>query len=155
MRDTVRLDFFLSTKAVLMSPILVTGTARDWKDRYTEEEMCEVYSRMRRYGASGEAVFILRDSLAAFARRDSLSTSAILNRYAARRGHGCNDRDTIPDIYVNGGPFIAEGIDVDAMFPPGSLQAIEIYTSPQIPGEFGRALFRPDINTATQQVPAR
>ena len=138
LRDTIRLDFFLSTQAVLMSPLTVTGTARDWKDRYGQSNLDELYGRMRRFGGGKLAEYVMRDSLAMY-ERNHYTTSAIIAREGFREGHGCNGGIS---TYVNGAPYLAEGNSIDDHFGPSILQAIEIYTAPQIPAEFSMPLFQ-------------
>src|SRR5262245_36800902 len=55
--DTIRLDFYLSTKAVLLAPILVTGSARRWQDRVDQTSLSDLYNRMSRFGNSRNAEF--------------------------------------------------------------------------------------------------
>jgi hypothetical protein len=138
LHDTIRLDFFLSTKAVLMAPLTVTGSARDWKDRYGQSNLDELYSRMKRFGGTRLADYVMRDSLAMY-EKNHYTTSAIIAREGFRQGYGCNGGTS---TYVNGAPYLVEGNSLDDHFDPRVLQAIEIYTAPQIPAEFSMPLFQ-------------
>jgi hypothetical protein len=138
LRDTIRLEFFLSTQAVLMAPILVTGSSREWKDRYGEAQLDELFSRMKRFGATKNANYVMRDSLAGYEKKH-FTTAQIIAYEAFRTPIGCNGGTS---TYVNGAPYLSPGGDLDDYFQPGALQAIEIYTAPQIPAELSMPLFQ-------------
>ena len=143
--DTIRLDFYLSARAVLLAPILVTGSAREWLVRREQNGMEEFYSRLKRYGNSGFGDFITRDSLAGY-ERDRFSTRRIIELHQFQAPLGCTPGI---DVYVNGAPFFVDTSGtrnlggatayaqaIDDAFAPGGLEAIEFYTAPKIPGEF-------------------
>jgi hypothetical protein len=136
--DTIRLDFYLSTKAVLLSPILVIGSARKWLDRYDQTALGDMFSRMKRYGTSRNGDFIRRDSLASY-ERAGMRLSDIIDKHFYRSPHGCGGGT---DIYLNGGPYQPSG-PLDDYFSPAALEAIELFTAPTIPGEFANPSLRP------------
>jgi hypothetical protein len=149
--DTIRLDFYLSAKAVLLAPIVVTGSAREWLTRREQTGMEDFNGRLKRFGNSKFGDFLTRDSLAAF-EQDRYALKTIIQSHFFRKPGNC--RDNI-DVFVNGAPFLFElpqnkeltyqekisrlAQALDDAFSTGSLEAMELYTAPTIPGEFSGA----------------
>lgn len=138
--DTLRLDFHLSTQAVLLAPILVTASARPVSDRSVKVGMEEMYSRMNRMR---DATFLTRDSIARYEER-GFNTGAMLQSAASsiiadaqltvRRCLGTGVR-----FYINGAEIPPDfPISIDDMYPPATLEAIEVYREPIIPAELNR-----------------
>ena len=130
--DTIRLDFYLSTHAVLLAPITVTGSARKWLDRHDQIGMEDLFNRMKRYGNSKYGDFLLRDSLEFYAKK-GYRPSDLIDLHMFRSPHGC--REGSGDVYLNGAPFMPSG-SLDDAFSLSTLEAIEMFTAPTIPGEF-------------------
>jgi hypothetical protein len=135
--DTVRLDFYLSTHAVLLAPITVTASARKWLDRSDQSGIEDLFNRMKRYGNSKFGNFLLRDSLEYYANK-GYRPSDLIDLHMFRSPHGC--REGSADLYLNGAPFLSSG-SVDDAFSLSTLEAIEMFTAPTIPGEFVSSVF--------------
>jgi hypothetical protein len=131
--DTLRFNFNLLTDAVLLAPIVVTASARDLLNRMDQTAMSEFYGRMNRFAKSGFGEFMTRDSIALY--EDYYDTPWLLTFKLNwdSRAFGCSGTAS----YLNGGPWQPmEGPSLAALFSPRSLEAIEVYRAPRIPGEF-------------------
>jgi hypothetical protein len=136
--DTLRLDFHLSTQAILLAPILVTASARPVGDRRVLAGMEELYSRMNRMR---DATFLTRDSIARYEAM-GVGTGQMLLRSA---GIFSDSQFTVrgcavpPRYYVDGAEIPADlTISIEDMYPPGVLEAIEVHRGPRIPAELNR-----------------
>ena len=131
--DTIRFNFNLLTDAVLLAPIVVTASARNMLERTDQTLMSEFYGRMAKYEKSGFGTFMTRDSLANY--EDYYDTRWLLTYKLGwdNRAFGCSGTAS----YLNGGPFHPMGgPSLAELFLPRSLEAIEVYRAPRIPGEF-------------------
>jgi hypothetical protein len=148
---------------VLLAPIIVTGSAREWLVRREQNGMEDFNNRLKRYGNSGFGGFITRDSLAGY-ERDRFSMRRIIELHFFQPPLGCTPGF---DVYVNGAPFLVElprdlrtyqemvaalGQKIDDAFAPGGLEAIELYTAPTIPAEFATPTLR-GVNTGNRYGP--
>lgn len=132
--DSIGVDFYLSTEAVLLEPITVTASARPW------------WNFLRRYAQfarSGFGEFMTRDSIAKFEGWVATTGDMLMLNIRAVRGvdsgsslsswgrvwlrGGC-----LPAYYLNGMrvPYLAV-----APLGPSQLEAVEVYVSPTIPAE--------------------
>lgn len=156
--DTVVLDFYLDAEAIVLDPITVRASARPWANRYDLLGLEAFFDRQARFGNSGFGSFLTRDSLASYeGRMDTsrmlLATVPEVRMVNAEGGvilaHGCNPRYYLDGVQiVRGDPvrqamvgFVpstpySEGMDPELMYPPESLEAVEVYVSPTIPVEF-------------------
>jgi hypothetical protein len=156
--DTIRLDFHLSTKAVLLAPILVTATARRIEDRREMKGLDDLYNRMSKYAKSGFGEFITRDSMVSYDNR-GMTTSTMISMRAFRTPTQCTmpvstsqpASDPRTDYYLNGAPFIPsdtttapDGLarSISDELAPHVLEAIEVYLAPTIPAEFVTPMFQ-------------
>lgn len=156
--DTVVLDLYMSVEAIVLDPISVRASARPWSDRYPLLGMESFFHRQSRFGESGSGAFLTRDSLAAFEGRMETSRMLLISVSSVRAlndgggvilPHGCNPRYYVNDMeVVRGDPVhepmmgadpstpLSQGLDLERMFPPETLEAVEVYVSPTIPAEF-------------------
>lgn len=123
--DTVRIDFDLSTRAIPLAPIVVLGSARPWNDRYDTSDMGDFYRRMARWEGAGHGEFVTREELDGYAAR-GMTLTQVVGRVVLRNPRGCGG-GTIS--YLNGGLYFG------GAFPIESLEAVEVYTAPFLPGE--------------------
>jgi hypothetical protein len=137
--DVVPMDFWLSTRAVLLAPLEVRVTARQWIDRDKAASIAPFYERMKWYGKLG-GVFLDREKVREW---DGSSLTTMLGAAAGARSDGNGTvvlRQTcVPTIYLNGHPFRLEaGETIDRLFRPTDLEAVEVYKgAASLPGEFG------------------
>jgi len=157
--DSIGVDFYLSKKGVIPSPMTVTASRRPWSDRVDLKSMEDFLVRHRRLAPSGFGGFMTRDSIALWEGRVS-SVSGMLQAtmasvrdvvrahdmvsgdtdlagavimYGERFSGGLSQGGCIPRYYLDGAPvpfILVSG------FGPGDLEAVEVYVSPQIPAEF-------------------
>lgn len=137
--DTLVMDFWLSTKAVLLAPIEVKASARDWLERYAPVGMEPFFERRTFYGKAGLGTFLGRKEVREF---EGLPTTALLSSTVGV--HVFNGAVTMrgncrPQYFLNGMPFkLAPGETIDQFISPVDLEAVEIYRgASQLPGEFG------------------
>ncbi|HUF67637.1 MAG TPA: carboxypeptidase-like regulatory domain-containing protein [Longimicrobiales bacterium] len=155
--DSVGFDFHLSTQAVLLAPITVMSSRRPWTERAPLIGMESFLSRYERFARAGFGMFMTRDSIAVWDSRtrsvgDMLRArvpavrsvvpfgdpqapglgGAIIIRYGRAIG-GAIQETCIPSYWLDGAPV---PYDVVASYGPSDLEAVEVYVSPQIPGEF-------------------
>ncbi len=142
--DTIRLDFHLSVRAVLHAPILVTASARPIEDRRKLYGMEALFSRMNRNRA-GHGFIITRDAIARYEEQGfgtdwmlrQTTYGLVTSEFAAGTAspalvvEGCG----APHLYVNGAPTPPGMIPILDMFPPSTLEAVEVYRRPHIPSE--------------------
>lgn len=143
--DTLAFDFSLSTSVVLLAPIEVTASARDWLDRYGSARLAPFNERRTFYEKLGTGSFFTR---AALREWDGLSLTSLLGTIAGVRADGNGNvimrgassggfRECPPQYYLNGAPFSVEG-SIDVMFRLADLEGVEVYRgAAQVPGEFG------------------
>ncbi len=156
--DTILLDLLLSVEAIVLDPIRVRASAQPWGNRYQLLGMDAFFHRQSRFGNSGFGTFLTRNNLARFDGRVTtghmLLTSAMAVRYINDEGgvvllHECN-----PSYYLNGAEIVrgdpvhepmlavdpvtplSQGINLQLMYAPENLEAVEVYVSPTIPAEF-------------------
>jgi hypothetical protein len=106
--------------------------------------MEEFYSRMSRLNERGD--FLTRDTIAAYDAK-GYTTSQMLQHFSTRVAQAYDGniqlggigaaRICTPRYYVNGNEQPME-TRLDSEYPPGSLEAVEVYTRPTIPAEYGR-----------------
>ena len=143
--DTIRLDFHLSARAVLHAPILVTASARPIADRRRLSGMEPLFSRMSRMRTHGS--IMLRDTIARYDEQ-GFSTAWMLTHFTSGLVQTRNSLGTSiltvqgcggpPQMYINGA-FMPSGMfSVADAYPPSTLEAVEVYRSPEIPAELNR-----------------
>lgn len=151
--DSIGLDFYLSTQAVLLEPITVTASARPWADRADVTGMEEFFERYDRYAKPGFGTFMTRDQIAEWEGRTSSVGMMLLANVAEVRGvspggevimrggrfsGGVLQEKCIPLYYVDGAQvpyYVAEPL------MPADLEAVEVYTSPNVPLELDHGRF--------------
>ncbi|MEX2282906.1 MAG: carboxypeptidase-like regulatory domain-containing protein [Gemmatimonadota bacterium] len=149
--DTIRLDFHLSVKAVLLAPMLVVGSAKEWASRHDRPAMQKLYDRMERFGNRRHAQFIIRDTIDAYDKRRYTVTQMLQDKIVGTptSGPGCNGGA----MYLNGLPLpiieiedttkeTAGRLDLDS-FVLAQLEVVEVYLHPTLPAEFMAPQFRP------------
>lgn len=156
--DTILLDLFLGVDAFVMDPLVIRASARPWSNRYSLIGMESFFHRQSRFGNSGTGEFLTRDFLARQEGRldtNRVLLSSVMSVRALNDGggvilpHGCNPRYYLNNMeIVRGDPVhepmmgadpstpLSMGLNLEALFPPEALEAIEIYVSPTIPAEF-------------------
>jgi hypothetical protein len=137
--DTLAVDFLVSPSAVLLSPIVVTGSARTTEARYAALGMGDFYRRMMRFERGGKGVYMTRDSLARHEGRGA-STSRVLSIVpgvqSLASGNITMRDDCTPRFFLDGAPYTLLGASLDLMLPLEMLEAIEVYVGSAVPGEF-------------------
>ncbi len=155
--DSIGVDFYLSTQAVLLAPITVTVSRRAWSDRASLIGMEGFLSRYERFARSGFGTFITRDSIAWWESRVRTIGEMLLAKASqvrsvvpfgdpsarelggavvmrgGRASGGEIALTCIPRYYLDGAPVPYE---IVSGFGPVDLEAVEVYVSPQIPAEF-------------------
>lgn len=141
--DALSFDFYLSTSAVLLAPIEVTASARDWGDRWVPAGMEPVYERMRFAELLGTGKFFTRRTLAEY---EGVSLTGLLMNVPGLRPDGSGgvvmrraggSGDCAPLIYLNGAKYPLMGVPLDQLFGTADLEAVEVYRgASQIPAEF-------------------
>jgi hypothetical protein len=155
--DSIGIDFYLSTHAVLLAPITVTASRRAWSDRASLIGMEGFLSRYERFAKSGFGSFLIRDSIAWWETRTRTVGNMLLARMpqvrsivpfgdpsarelggavvmrGGRASGGVIQSFCIPSYYLDGAPV---PYTVVSGFGPADLEAVEAYVSPQIPAEF-------------------
>jgi hypothetical protein len=133
------MDFWLSTRAVLLAPIEVKVSARQWFERNKSAAIAQFYERMSWYKNLG-GVFLTPDRVREF---DGSTISTMLTAAAGAMPDG-NGGVTLrlscsPMYYLNGAPLrLMDGETIDRMFSPADLEAVEVYKgASSLPGEFG------------------
>jgi len=156
--DTLFLDLLMGVDAFVMDPLVVTASARPWGDRYSLMGMESFFHRQSRFGNSGSGTFLTRDSLAGYEGRLDTNRILLMSVRSVRAlndgggvilPHGCNPRYYLNDVEIVRGDAVHEpmmgadpstpmswGMNLEAMYPPETLEAIEVYVSPTIPAEF-------------------
>ena len=141
--DIIALDFSLSMEAILLSPLVVTATARPIEDRYDLIGMEDFYRRYSAYSGGHYGEFLTRDSIAKYdgkpitAGQMMSRTMMRVSRYGIGSGtvsmvNGCD----APQYWVNGTQVW--------FYPhwalmPEDLEAVEIYEFPFLPPGLSRA----------------
>ena len=137
--DALPMDFWLSTRAVLLAPLEVKVSPRQWLDRRNSAAMAPFYERMQWFGRLG-GVFITRDKV-----RD-WDGSTISHMVAGLAGGHLDGRGNVllrlncsPAYYLNGHPFrLDAGESIDRFLAVSDLEAVEVYKgAATLPGEFG------------------
>jgi carboxypeptidase family protein len=137
--EALPMDFWLSTRAVLLAPLEVKVTIREWFDRGKSVAMAQFFDRMKLYSALG-GVFLTSEKVRNW---DGSTLSAML---AATAGAHLNGQGGVmlrqgctPTIYVNGQQFrLVPGEQLDQLFRPSDLEAVEVYKgAATLPGELG------------------
>ncbi len=155
--DSIGIDFYLSTEAVLLAPIMVTASRRAWSDRASLIGMEGFLSRYERFARSGFGTFMIRDSIAWWETRTRTVGDMLLAKApqvrsvvpfgdpiarelggavimrGGRASGGVIESVCIPSYYLDGAPV---PYTVVSAFGPADLEAVELYVSPQIPAEF-------------------
>ncbi len=141
--DTVRLDFHLSTQAVLLDPIVVLASARPWRDRYELVGMEDFFKRMRQWGGGGHSEFVTREALDTYLER-GFTVSKVIGDVMIRpapslkamtiRGirpmeQGCSGTITYLDGGWFGDTLFLESLSLKV------LEAIEVHRAPFLPAE--------------------
>lgn len=137
LKDTIRLDFFLDTDAVLLDPILVTASARPWSNRYELRGMEAFFRRMSSWRQASS--FLTRDTIHWYDRL-GLTTSQMIRDATLRRGHGCSGGVS---WWLDGNPLDTSiGLSIDDLWPPAMIEAVEIHIAHPIPGELQSGFVR-------------
>lgn len=148
--DTIGLDFYLSVEAVLLNPIVVRAAERPWEDRY---DLTGLEGFLRRYSTlsrAGFGEFLTRDSIAEYEDRVITSGHMLLQSMTSVRnvvsgglGYGqvILRQGCIPHYFLNGTLVPPDAVDSGqinpmAIYPPETLEAVEVYVRPTIPAEF-------------------
>ncbi len=156
--DTILLDLLLDVDAFIMDPLVIRASARPWADRYSLIGMESFFHRQSRFGNSGTGEFLTRDFLARHEGRlntNRILLSSVMSVRALNDGggvilpHGCNPRYYLNNMeIVRGDPShepmmgadpstpLSHGLNLESLYPPEALEAIEIYVGPTIPAEF-------------------
>jgi carboxypeptidase family protein len=137
--EALAMDFWLSTNAVLLAPIEVKVTARQWLDRNKSAGMAPFYERMQWYGKLG-GVFLTRDQVREW--DGNMVTSMLIATAGAQsdgRGAIALRLGCTPTYYLNGAPFRLDPNEtIDQLFRPSDLEAVEVYKGAStLPGELG------------------
>jgi hypothetical protein len=136
--DTLGVDFHLSAKAILLSPIIVKTSARPHLAQYEAIGMGDFYRRMMRWERGGSGTFMTRALISSY--ENGGSTSRMLTRANGVNLDGTGaimmrDRCS-PRYYLNGVPYTIMGGTLDTLFPPEMLEAVEVYVGSAVPGDF-------------------
>jgi hypothetical protein len=135
--DSMRMDFHLSTSVVLLSPIVVTASARRIEDRSEQKGMEGFYTRMKRFGKSGFGDIVTRDEIADYDKRGMTTLGTVNMRNTRLRETSTCAPPYSTDYYVDGAPFMPpDSMAIDGQFPLHLIEALEVYLAPNIPGEF-------------------
>lgn len=162
--DSIGLDFYLSMQAVLLNPITVTASARPWGNRAVVKGMEDFFDRYQMFGR-GYGSFMTRDSIAEWEKRSATVGDMLLATMPAVRGvvpvsglspgggadasgsflggavilrggrffGGKLQTHCIPTYYLND---VAVPYEVVSEYRPGDLEGVELYVSPNVPGQF-------------------
>jgi hypothetical protein len=139
--DTIYLDFFLSTEAILLDPILVRATARSMLDRYAPAGMEDFYRRYSAYAGSAIAEFLTRDSIALYdgwpitAGQMMNRAMMMVDQYRISSGGVTLRGGCIPQYWVNG--TMVQFYPIWALMPE-DLEAVEIFEFPFLPPGLSR-----------------
>lgn len=132
-RDTLDVEFRLSTRAVVLEPLVVTSKRRrsgrlaDFDER----------ARQRNFGT-----FITRADIE---KRQPFTTTDMLRTVpgvqliprALGGGHHVRIRNCTPVVYIDGTPVRLLGMTIDDLMSVHSLEGIEVYRSPaEAPAEY-------------------
>jgi hypothetical protein len=127
--DTVRVDFHLARNAALLSPVLVTESAKPWDGRHESNREAQLYARMARFGKTKLAQFIPRETIDLWDSRQRTMGEMM-------------DRVVIPGIprgpECRGGAYFVEGFAIGGGYELAEIDLIEVYTFPAIPAEFNQ-----------------
>jgi 5-hydroxyisourate hydrolase-like protein (transthyretin family) len=156
--DTIFLDLLMGVDAFVMDPLVIRATARPWANRYSLLGMESFFHRQSRFGNSGTGEYITRDMLARHEGRmetnrillsSAMSVRALNDGGGVILPHGCNPRYYLNNVEIVRGDGVHEpmmgadpstpmsfGLNLEALYPPEALEAIEVYVSPTIPAEF-------------------
>lgn len=134
--DTVRVEFQLSTRQVVLSPLVVKG-----EPRRLDAALARFYDRARE---KAFGTFITRDEIE---KRHPIRTTDLLRtvpgvqliptrfggRSVVRMRGGC-----VPAFYLDGMHVRLAGMTIDDLVQPLDLEGIEVYRTPaEVPGEYG------------------
>jgi hypothetical protein len=144
--DTIEVEFLMSAKAILLAPLVVTASARDWAERYAPPALIPFYQRRSMYGKAGLGRFVTRED---FKDMDAMPVSlylastipgvrvvstggaSIITLRSVVRG------DCQPVFYLNGAKFSPGADALDSLIRLADLEAMEVYRgAAEIPGEF-------------------
>jgi len=164
--DSIGVDFYLSTQAVLLSPLVVTASRRPWGDRADLRSMESFFTRFSRYAPSGYGEFMTRDSIAEWENRaGSVGTMLLASMPEVLQvvpnsglipGGGADPSGSFLGGAVvlrngrfrNGGAlqdhcipqYYLDGVPVPytvvSAMMPADLEGVELYMSPNIPSRF-------------------
>lgn len=132
-RDTLDVEFRLSTRAVVLEPLVVTSKRRRAGPLADFDER----ARQRRFGT-----FITRADIE---QRHPYTTTDLLRTIpglqliprALGGGHHVRIRNCAPVIYIDGMHVPLLGMTIDDLIPVQSLEGIEVYRSPaEAPAEY-------------------
>jgi Carboxypeptidase regulatory-like domain len=136
--DTVVVEFRLAADAVLLEPIMVTGSARPWGSRGSLSGMREFFDRWARFGESGFGEFLTRDDIAEFEDHAITTAHMLLLNTLSVRGVSLEGELELrgrcaPTYYLDGMqvPFRPEVL-------PQDLEGVEIYNRPNIPADLNQ-----------------
>ena len=137
--EVLPMDFWLSTRAVLLAPLEVKVSPRQWIDRNKSPGLAPFFERMQWHGRTG-GTFLTRDIVRDW---DNSTVSAMLMSTAGAKGDGNGGitlrQNCAPTYYLNGHPFRLEANEtIDQFFKPSDLEAVEVYKgAATLPAEFG------------------
>lgn len=152
--DTMRLDFFLSTRVVLLGPILVQTSARPIRDRYSLTGMDAFFSRMREW--EHRAKFVTRAMIDDYDRQ-GYTTMRVIDDVSPRGRRDCTSL-----FWWEGSPFRLPNPEpprtlldeINDLFFLSSLEAIEVYTAPAIPPRSRPAAIASPAGSSSSGTPA-
>lgn len=153
--DSIGIDFYLSARLALPSPITVTATRRRWSNRADLSGMEGFFSRYARFAQSGYGEFMIRDSIAYWDHRgvtvgdmllarihavrqvvplgDSLGGAVVMTGGLVSISRHIGPGGCIPRYYLDGAVVPYQAV---SGFAPQDLEAVEVYVWPRIPAEF-------------------
>ena len=140
--EVLPMDFWLSTRAVLLAPLEVKVSPRQWIDRNKTPGLAPFFERMQWYGRTG-GTFLTREVVREW---DNSTLSSMLMSTAGAKGDGAGGltlrQNCVPTYYLNGHQFRLEpGETIDQFFKPSDLEAVEVYKgAATLPAEFGGTL---------------
>ncbi|MEX2531936.1 MAG: carboxypeptidase regulatory-like domain-containing protein, partial [Gemmatimonadota bacterium] len=148
--DSIGVEFRLSARAILVEPLTVTASARPWGDRADLRSMSEFFDRWSRFADGGFGEFLTRDEIAEWEGRAPTPGHMLLNTGMSTmrvlpdgrvqlRGTDVGGQYCSPTYAVNG-VTLPEGQPVPS-FDVSDLEAVEVYTRPNIPVELTRGEF--------------
>jgi len=134
--DTIYLDFFLSTEAILLDPLVVRATARSMVDRYAPAGMEDFYRRYSAYAGSAIAEFMTRDSIAVYdgwpitVGQMMDRAMMMVDQYNIGSGWVTLRGRCVPQLWING--TMVQFYPIWALMPE-DLEAVELFEYPFLP----------------------